>query len=242
VKAFILAAGLGTRLRPLTNSIPKALVKLNGKPLLQILIEKFLSENINQIVVNVYHHSEKVLNFLSANDNFGAEILISDESEKLLDTGGAIKKAAPALGDEPFILHNVDIISDLDFKKLSAFHQNSNADVTLVLRKNVSSRYFLFDQQSLLCGWGNKATGEEIIKTGNRKGLTEYGFAGVHLISPNIFKAFPEDDVFSVIDFYLNICGEYKIKGFAPEFNYWFDVGTIEKLKEAENQNLGISR
>ena len=235
MKAFILAAGLGTRLRPLTNEIPKALVKLNGKPLLQILIEKFVSAGITEIAVNVHHRSEKVKTFLKEND-FGAKILISDESEKLLDTGGAIKKAAPLLGGEPFVLHNADIISDLDFGELTTFHKKENAAVTLVLRKEVSSRYFLFDNRMFLCGWGNKKTGEEILKKGNREELTEYGFAGVHLISPVVFKAFPENEVFSVVDFYLDICRDFRVKGFAPEFDYWFDLGSIEKLKEAEKK------
>jgi len=234
VKAFILAAGLGTRLRPLTNTNPKALVELNGKPLLQIIIEKFVSDGINEIVVNVHHHSEKVKEFLFANNNFGAVIHISDESDKLLDTGGAIKKASSLLGNEPFILHNVDIVSDLDLNKLISSHKQADTEVTLVLRKSVSSRYFLFDEKMFFCGWGDKSKGAEIIKRGSRENLKAYGFAGIHLIEPSVFKYFPSDEIFSVIDFYLNICNEVNIKGFLPELKYWFDLGSIEKLKEAE--------
>lgn len=233
MKAMILAAGLGTRLAPLTYSKPKALIDINGKPLLQIIIEKLKNSGFYEIIINLHHFSEQVLKFLEVNNNFGIEIHISDESELLLDTGGAIKKAASFFGDgKPFLLHNVDIISDINLNNLCEFHFKNSPLVTITVSKRKTSRYLLFNKKKNLCGWENINTGDKIIS-----GLTKYSdlerfaFNGIHIINPCVFDYFPKENIFSIIQFYLNICNERIIKGYCSSANF-FDIGSIEKLEE----------
>ena len=166
MRAFILAAGLGTRLKPLTNSVPKALVKINDKTLLEILIDKLILSGFNKIIINVHHFANQVIDFINQN-NFSAEIVISDESDKLLDTGGGLKKAAWFFDDgKPFLVHNVDILSNIDLKKMYNFHLQNNTLAALAIRKRKSTRYLLFTDDNNLCGWMNEKTGEQI-KTEN---------------------------------------------------------------------------
>lgn len=234
MKAMIFAAGLGTRLRPLTNSKPKALVELNGKPLLQHNIEYLISFGVKDIIVNVHHFHEMIIDFLKVNNNFGVNIQISDESKKLLDTGGGLKKAAWFFDNgKPFILYNTDIISDTNINNVYNIHLQSKAIATLFVRERESSRYLLFDNSNKLCGWENVKTDEKIISRKSSE-LHRLAFSGIHIINPKIFGYFPDDDKFSIIDFYLHVSEKENVVGFDRSDDTWFDVGSEKKLNEAE--------
>ncbi|MCF8241530.1 MAG: nucleotidyltransferase family protein [Melioribacteraceae bacterium] len=233
MKAMILAAGLGTRLKPLTESKPKALVEIKGRTLLEHNIEKLSSFGIKEIIVNVHHFSDKVISFLE-NKKFGGDvrIIISDETSQILDTGGAVKKASKYFESEPFILHNVDIISNINLAGLVESHINSNSIATLAVRNRESSRYLLFDEDRM-CGWENIRTGEKKIKC-EKNSLKRLAYSGIQIIDPKLFHYFPDENVFSIIDLYISICDKEKISGFCHDEDYWFDLGTVEKLKLAE--------
>jgi len=233
MKAMIFAAGLGTRLKPLTNSKPKALVELNGKPLLQHNIESLIKTGVTDIIVNVHHFHRMIIDFIATNNNFGIKIKISDEREKLLDTGGGLKKASWFFDDgKPFILHNADIICNTNLIDIYNIHLRSNAIVTLLVRERESSRYLLFDEFNHLSGWENVKTGKKIISRQFSE-LQKLAFSGIHIINPEIFKYFPAGDKFSIIDFYLQISKKENIVGFDHSDDTWFDVGSEKKLNEA---------
>lgn len=230
---MIFAAGLGTRLRPLTNDRPKALVEYKGKTLLEHTIIKLREAGVDHVVVNVHHFADKVIDFLNSKD-FGVTISISDEREELLDTGGGLRQAQSILGDEPFFIHNVDILSDVDLKAMLAAHQASNAAATVgVLTKN-SDRYFLRNDEQQLCGWGNKTTGEKIISR-TADVLTEISFTGIHIVSGTLFKYIKSEGAVSIIDAYLKAAELESIHCYSCDDNKWMDVGTPDMLKEAES-------
>jgi MurNAc alpha-1-phosphate uridylyltransferase len=234
MKAMILAAGLGTRLKPFTNDKPKALVEVGGKTLLEHTINKLAESGFNEIVVNTHHFSQMVIAYLQRKD-FGVKILISDETERLLDTGGGIFNAAHFFeGDAPFLVHNVDVITDIDLNQLIKTHAESNSLVTLAVGKRESSRVFLFDDEMKLSGWKNKLTNKVIIPDSNRHPLTEYAFAGIHVISPEIFNLIKTTRAFSIIDTYLSLCNKYIIKGDDISRNFVLDVGKPDSLAAAE--------
>ncbi len=234
---MIFAAGLGTRLQNETAGKPKALVEIGGKPLLQHAIEKLKSEGIAEIVVNVHHFSGQVISFIKKND-FGVPIHISDETEKLLDTGGGLKKAAHFfVGNEPVLIYNVDILSNLKLKDLIYDHLKSGALVTLAVRKRETQRYYKFDSEMNLTGWINKKTGETKISIpGKFESATEMAYSGFHVIQPEIFPLMPKTDRFSVTDFYLELAKTHFIKGFVDNSDLWMDVGKPEQLKEARKK------
>ncbi|QGY42116.1 NTP transferase domain-containing protein [Maribellus comscasis] len=234
MKAMVFAAGLGTRLKDETADKPKALVEIGGKTLLQRTIEKLKKEGVDEIVVNVHHFSEKVKNFIATN-NFGIPVSISDESEQLLDTGGGLKKAAPLLKDsDPILIYNVDILSTVNLKELVNYHKKSGALATLTVRDRKTERYLKFDEEKRLVGWLNKKTGETKISVPEtfESGI-EKTFSGIHVVSPEIFEYFPEDDRFSIIDFYLELSKTQLIKGFFDDSDLWMDVGKPHQLEEA---------
>lgn len=233
MRAMIFAAGLGTRLRPLTNDRPKAMVEVNGMPLLEIVIRRLKYFGISEVVINIHHFGELILEFLAEQQYFGIDIAISDERGLLLDTGGGLKKAAPLLGDAPFLVHNVDVISDLNLNELFAFHSRSKALATLALRKRNSSRYLLFDENGILSGWRNVKTGERKIcrKTAMYE---DFAFSGIHVIDPRIFDFVPEEEVFSIIEVYLNAGQSEVIQGFDHSEGLWLDVGKLPAVKKAE--------
>lgn len=234
MKAMIFAAGLGTRLKPLTNSIPKALVEFNGKTLLQYNIENLIRFGVTDIIINVHHFSQMVINFVAAKNNFGINIQISDERDGLLNTGGGLKKASWFFDDDdPFILFNVDIICNTDLTYIYNSHKESKAIATLLVTERKSSRYLLFSSSNNLCGWENVKTGEKIISRQLSK-FQKFAFGGIHIVDPKIFKYFPEEEEFSIIDFYLKVSEKENISCFNHSEDIWFDVGTIEKLNEAE--------
>ncbi len=233
MRAMILAAGLGTRLQPLTNNIPKALIKIRGRTLLDIAIDNLLNNGFDKIIINVHHFAEKVIQFISQN-KYNTDITISDESEKLLDTGGGLKNAAWFFDDKkPFLLYNVDIISNLNLKNLYQTHLNSKAIATLAVRERNSDRYLLLDSDNKLCGWKNIKT-KEVISYCSINNLNQYAFSGIHIINPKIFNLMPDDDIFSMIDVYLNIMKDRIISGYVDHDSFWLDVGRIESLKLAE--------
>ena len=208
MKAMIFAAGLGTRLKPLTDHIPKALVPVVGKPMLEHVILKLKSAGFTELVINIHHFGGQIIDFLQANQNFGLTIHISDERDMLLDTGGGIKKARPFFeGNEPFLIHNADILSDTGLKALYDYHLRSGNDATLLASPRKTVRYLLFDKGNRLCGWMNKDTRQTKPEgfVYDAEKYQEYAFSGIHVISPTLFRFMNEkwQGKFSIMDFYL---------------------------------------
>lgn len=237
MKAMIFAAGLGTRLKPITDTLPKALVPIAGKTLLEHTILKLKSSGFTDIVINVHHFAGQIIDFLKANNNFGVNISISDESEMLLETGGGIRKAAPLLGSEPFLIHNVDIVSNIDLRHLYNEHIKTGADATLLVSKRNSSRALLFDASGNLAAWKNLNTGE--VKTPYKSldfdSLKEYAFSGIHVFSPSLFPLMENyPDKFPIMDFYLDVCSSASIKASVSNNLKLIDVGKLDSLAEAE--------
>ena len=238
---MIFAAGLGTRLRPLTNDRPKALVEIGGKTMLERVINRLAVAGFDDITINIHHFGQKIIDFLEAHDNFGLNLHISDERDMLLETGGGILKARHFLdGEEPFLVHNADILTDLDLLAMYQSHVESGALATVLVKERKTSRYFVFDDDYHLQGWLNKSTGEtrpaEFVY---RDGLHELAFGGIHVISPSIFeelKRYSQGQAkFSITPFYVDQCHNHLIKGYVQETPYtWLDVGKPETLKEAE--------
>lgn len=239
MKAMIFAAGLGTRLKPLTDTMPKAMVKVGDKPLLQHVIEKLKTSGFDEIIINVHHFAEQIIYFVRANNSFDIRIEFSDERELLLDTGGGIKKASWFFDDgKPFLVHNVDILSNIDLKNLYDKHAESNSIATLVVKNRETSRYLIFDTNSYLKGWINKKTGEikSPVLNSNFYSCQELAFSGIHVINPSVFPLMESfSEKFSIIDFYLSICDKENVLGFEPKSFSMIDVGKIELLDEAEN-------
>lgn len=240
MKAMIFAAGMGTRLRPFTLHHPKALVEVKGKPMLQRVIERLKGAGITDIVINVHHFAGQIADFLSANSNFGCDMALSDESERLLDTGGGIAKAAALLGDDaPFIAYNADILSDFDINEMIGSHMSSCADVTLLTSARQSSRQLYFDHGQHLCGWRNHNTGECRPATFHPDAtVTPASFNGVHIISPKVLPLLQRqastNPVFSITPFYLDNCQCLDIRPYTPSCPYqWYDIGRSETLEKA---------
>ena len=236
MKAMIFAAGLGTRLKPLTDTMPKALVPVAGKPMLEHVINKLKNAGFDEIIINVHHFAEQIIDFLQANNNFGITIHISDETNKVLYTGGGIKKAAPFL-NEPCLIHNVDILSNTDLKALFDYHLKSGNDSTLLVSPRKTVRYLLFNEENRLCGWINKDSLQTkpegfIYQPDIQK---EYAFSGIHVISPNLFQEMDDKwtGKFSIMDFYLQTCKDMQIGGYAKEDLRLIDIGKLETLAQA---------
>ena len=234
MKALIFAAGLGTRLRPYTNDKPKALVKINGKPLLELAIRKLIQNGFQEIVVNIHHFGDLIIEFLESKANFGISIVVSDERQLLLNTGGGLKKALPHLGPAPFLVYNTDVLTDLDLKALYQLHCSNNPLATLAIRKRQSSRYLLFNDGMQLCGWRNVNTGDQKISRPVPT-LNDYGFSGIHIIDPEIEQFMPEEEVFSIIDVYLEAAKANLIHGFDHTDSFWMDVGRVADLEKAQS-------
>ncbi len=230
MKAMIFAAGLGTRLRPLTNEKPKALVEIGGVTLLENTIQKLIKFGFNEIIVNVYHFADQIINFLKEK-NFDARICVSNEQEVLLNTGGGLKHAQWFFDDaKPFLAHNVDIITDLDLLEFYNTHMKNDAIATLAVQKRDSSRYLLFDENDNLCGWRDDKKGK--VKFSRNTDIHKnYAFSGIQTIDPRIFRYFPWREVFSIIELYLDTAKNEKIKAFQHNETEWQDVGKIEDLR-----------
>lgn len=243
MKAMILAAGLGTRLRPLTNDRPKALVELAGKTLLEITLARLRSSGVTDVIINLHHFSGQVVAYLQANQNFGLRIEISREDDLLLDTGGGLKKAAWFFlqdgSDQPFLLHNVDVLSDIDLARMLQAHRETGALATLAVQPRNSSRQLLFDQSGQLCG--RRKSGEmngEVVRPS--KVLEPLAFSGIHVILPRLLRLMSEEGAFSIIDTYLRVAaaGE-KIQAFRADQYSWLDLGKPESIRQAE---LGLKK
>ena len=232
---MIFAAGVGSRLRPLTNDRPKALVKVAGKTLLERVVGRMKEAGVERLVVNVYHFGEQVLEFLAGHDNFGMDIVVSDERGGLLDTGGGVLKARELFHPGAAVLaHNVDILSDTDLKALFTYHLHTPNEATLLVSQRQTSRYLLFDRQARLCGWVNKNTQQTkpegfTFRPGEYK---EYAFSGIHVISPSLLRHMG-GGAFSIMDFYLQECHRTCIGGhFVPGLRL-IDIGKPEALEQA---------
>lgn len=235
-QAMIFAAGLGTRLKPLTDTMPKALVRVGGQPLLWHVIMKLKAAGYERIVVNVHHFAQQIIDYLQTNGNFGLDIRISDETDGLLETGGGIKKALPLFDQEsPILIHNVDILSNLD---LDALTMTNAPDALLVVSRRQTKRYLLFDDELLLDGWTNIETGE--VKSPypalDPTGMRQLAFSGMHVIWPRLFPLFNEmPDRFGIIDFYLKYCHQCAIIGLEQKDLRLLDVGKLDTLEQAES-------
>jgi Nucleoside-diphosphate-sugar pyrophosphorylase involved in lipopolysaccharide biosynthesis/translation initiation factor 2B, gamma/epsilon subunits (eIF-2Bgamma/eIF-2Bepsilon) len=238
MKSLIFAAGLGTRLKPLTDTMPKALVPINGTPLLEFVLRKLIASGFDEIIINVHHFADQIIDFVKQNNSFGVRIEISDERDALLETGGGIKKASWFFDDcEPFLVHNVDILSNIDLGELYNYHLSHNGIATVVVSNRDTARYLLFDNTLRLNGWTNIKTGEvkSPFETLDVSSCQQLAFSGIHVISPKVFDLMSSwDGKFSVIDFYLDIAAKETIKGFVPENLKMIDVGKIDSLHDAE--------
>lgn len=234
-RAMVLAAGLGTRLRPLTDDRPKALVKLAGRTLLDITLARLAAVGVQRVVVNAHHFAEQMAEYVAGHDGYGMELTVSQEAE-LLDTGGGLKHAARffAGDDEPFLLHNVDIVSGIDLAAMAAAHRESGALATLAVQERASSRQLLFDGEGRLAGRtaGAGKAPEVVREAGELKALA---FAGIHVISPRIFGRMPEEGAFSIIPAYLRLAAEgERVAAYRADGVYWRDLGKVESLRAAE--------
>lgn len=234
MKAMVLAAGLGTRLRPLTDDRPKALVEISGRTLLEITLSRLKTFGIHEVIINAHHFAGMVVDYLKTNQNFGMKIEVSCE-EILLDTGGGLKKAAwfflqNSNSPDEFILHNVDVISTIDLNRMAEFHRATGALATLAVQKRNTSRYLLFDEQLELCGRRLvKEQKTELVRAS--KPAYELAFSGIHVISERLLKLMTEEGIFSIIDVYLRLAGlGEKIVAFRADEYYWRDLGKPESI------------
>jgi NDP-sugar pyrophosphorylase family protein len=239
MKAMVFAAGLGTRLRPLTNDRPKALVEIDGHALLEIALARLRTFGVHDVILNVHHFADLVVDYLKAHANFGMHIEISHE-EVLLDTGGGLRKAGSFLlsqnenEDEPFILHNVDVLTSIDFGRMLQQHRRSEALATIAVQHRATSRYLLFDEQGMLCGRRAGVEGQpDLVRL--HEHFEALAFTGVHIVSPRIFTMLRSEEVFPIVAEYLRLAasGE-KIRAFSADEYYWRDLGTPESILKAE--------
>lgn len=234
MKAMILAAGLGTRLRPLTDDRPKALVEVAGRTLLEIALTRLKSVGVGEVIINLHHFGDMVVEYLRAKRNFGMRVEISRE-DVLLDTGGGLKQAGwffLETPDEAFLLHNVDVISNIDLKRMVGAHDESRAMATLAVQRRETSRYLLFDEQLQLCGRRAGRDGEMELARSSQH-VQALAFSGIHVISPRLLTMMSEEGVFSIITTYLRLAGSgEKIIGFPADAYYWRDAGKPDSLRQ----------
>ena len=233
MQAMIFAAGLGTRFKPWTDKHPKALALVNGKTLLQRNIEYLHHFGITKVVVNVHHFAEQVTDAIKKNNGWGSEIIISDESKEVLETGGGLKKAAPLFSDDTLVIINADILTDLDLSAMETYHHQQQSLATLAVTNRTTSRYFLFDENNTLCGWRNTKTGEEKISRPSQN-PTLKAFSGIHIVSKKLFPLIMQEGKFSIVDVYLDLAKTHIIKGFDHSGSKFMDVGKPESIAIAE--------
>ena len=235
MKAMILAAGLGTRLKPFTDNHPKALAIVNGKTILQRNIEYLASFGIKEVIVNVHHFPDQIIDLVKKNKGFGSDISFSDETSEVLETGGGIKKVGWFFKEdkEPFVVINVDILTDMNLKEMIQQHKKNNPLATLAVTTRHTSRYFLFDELDHLCGWKNEKTGERRISREAGKYILK-AFSGIHIISPKIFPLIKRKGKFSMVDVYLELSETNKIEFFDHSNSRFIDVGKPESILKAE--------
>lgn len=231
---MIFAAGLGTRFKPWTDKHPKALALVNGKPLLQRNIEYLQQYGINDIVVNIHHFPDQIVEALKKNNGWGSNVLISDETNEVLETGGGLLKAKTLFAnDEPFITLNVDILTDLNLFDLMTFHKNKKALISFGITDRKTTRYFLFDEDNRLCGWRNTNSGEERIAI-KKENLKEMAYSCVVVFQPEIFELIPQRGKFSLVESYLSLASTHPIYGYDHSGDKLVDVGKPESVAIAE--------
>ena len=237
MKALIFAAGLGTRLLEHTKNKPKAMVNLAGKPLIRHAIEYLKSFGITDVTINVFYFADQIISYLNENHFFGIDIHISDERDLLLETGGGLKKASIFLkGNEPILIYNVDVVSNLDLNVLLRYHQEQKALTTLVVRSRQTSRYLMFDQNLQLAGWKNFSNGETRISRPNSFiNSKPLAFSGIQIIQPELLAMIAEEGKFPIMDLYLRLAKDQSIKAFIDDSDLWLDLGKPEELMAAEN-------
>jgi|SRR5665647_607539 len=234
MRAMIFAAGLGTRLYPLTIDKPKALVEVADKTLLQMAIEKVSMAGYHDLVINIHHFGDQIIEYLEKNNNFGQNITVSDERSQLLDTGGGILKAASLLdGDDAFLVCNVDVLSNIDLQLFRKHHMEQGGLATLAVRDRKTSRYLAFDEAMQLSGWRNIKTGDEIAAR-NMYNCSLLAFSGIQLIEPTIFELITDKGSFPLIPLYLRLAADHRIMGYHDQSTLWMDLGKPEQIKEAE--------
>ena len=234
-QAMIFAAGLGTRLKPLTDTMPKALVRVGDKPLLNYVLDKLQNSGFERIVINIHHFGEQIVEYVSSHPRHGMEILFSDEREALLETGGGLRKAVPLFSeDDNVLIHNVDILSNVDLAQL--YEESTDADATLLVSERKTSRYLLFDDDLRMRGWTHLGTGEvrSPYPSFNPLQYQKLAFSGIHVISPALLRMMQSwPDRFSIIDFYLSQCDKVRIMGYLKKDLQLMDVGKLETLDQA---------
>lgn len=237
MKALIFAAGLGTRLKPITDRLPKALVPVDGRPLLDRTIERLIDAQVSEIVVNVHHLGDQIIDFL-ARKSYPVSVKISDERAKILDTGGGLKKALTCFSDtaEPILVHNVDILHNADLTAL--YKAAQSGQVTLMVSDRPTSRYLLFDESGRMCGWTNIKTGE--VRTPydhlDLAKMRRLAFSGIHCVTPEVVRMMDTmPEVFPIMDFYISRCKDIDIRAYVPEGLRLLDVGKIDSLTAAED-------
>jgi NDP-sugar pyrophosphorylase family protein len=238
MKAMILAAGLGTRLRPLTDRRPKALVEVAGRTMLEVALARLRAFDVRDVIINVHHFADLILEYLERNGNFGMRIEVSRE-DVLLDTGGGLKRASYFFledsggSEEPFILHNVDVISTIDLRKMMQFHNEHHALATLAVQDRETSRYLLFDEELQLCGHRSGHDQKNEFVPRPQPVMHPFAFCGVHVISPRLFALMTEEGAFSIITSYLRLASEGEtILAFRADQYYWRDLGRPEQLRQ----------
>ncbi len=235
MKAIILSAGLGTRLKEITKTKPKALVEVKGVTMLERVILKLSSEGVTEFLVNIHHKGQDIIDFLIAKNHFGLNIKISDERDQLLNTGGAILKAEDFIvGNDPILVHNVDIVSDVSINDLLEYHKSNDCIATLCVRERYTNRYLLFDNDINLIGWTNQKAGSFKWVGHSAEVYKKLAFSGIYLISPDFINKIKQKGEFSIIDSWLDIAKIETIKGYIDNSNVWHDLGTSERIKNAE--------
>jgi NDP-sugar pyrophosphorylase family protein len=229
MKAMIFAAGLGKRLGKITREIPKALVDINGKTALHLAVERCFFYGFNDIIINVHHFADMVEDEVAKLNNLGFRVSVSDERDKLLENGGGLYKARSFFDNNPFLLINVDIISDLDLSALFRLHIERKGLATLAVRNRPGKRFLLVDSQGLLRGWRNVSTGEEILSGETEEALTQIAFSSMHIVEPEIFN-YMSEGIYTMIELYLRLAADHNIYSLKHDEGYWVDVGTPESL------------
>lgn len=229
-KAMILAAGLGTRLKSLTEHKPKALLEWEGKPLLEHIILKLKSNGFTSIIINVHHYAEMIMDFVQQSDHFGINIEFSYEKDELLDTGGGIANASWFFGEDPFLVYNVDIISNIDLRALFSAHINSEAIATMAVKERVTTRSLLMNKSGFLKGWRDNRTGETILVDQDREELFPIAFSAIHVMDPKVFSLFPKEKRFPLMPFYLQLAAIHPVYLYRHDRDSWTDMGKMESF------------
>jgi len=227
-KAMILAAGLGSRLKKLTEHKPKALLEWEGRPLLEHVILKLKSNGFTSIIINVHHYADMIIDFVKQKDQFGIEIAFSYEKEELLDTGGGIANASWFFGEKPFLVYNVDIVSNIDLRVMYLEHLKSGAIATLAVKERVTTRSLLMDKEGFLKGWRDNRTGETILTGSSAEELTPIAFSAIHIMDSKVLEHFPEEKKFPLMPFYLDLAKNHPVRLYRHDRDSWTDMGKLE--------------